>query len=53
MKQYTFYLFDMGSTLLEFHNPKWNEDEIVKTGYKRMINHISDIKTAIAVFYEL
>ena len=43
MKQYTSYLFDMGSTLLEFHNPKWNEDEILKTGHKRMTSHISGI----------
>ena len=43
MKQYTSYLFDMGSTLLEFHNPKWNESEILKTGHKRMTSHISGI----------
>ncbi|WP_253679503.1 HAD family hydrolase [Treponema sp. OMZ 788] len=43
MKQYTFYIFDMGSTLLEFHNPIWNEDEILKTGHKRMITHVANI----------
>ena len=43
MKQYTSYLFDMGSTLLEFHNPKWNESEILKNGHNRMIAYISNI----------
>lgn len=43
MKQYTSYLFDMGSTLLNSHNPKWNESEILKNGHNRMIAYISNI----------
>ena len=33
----------MGFTLLEFHNPKWNESEILKNGHNRMIAYISNI----------
>ncbi|MGP1577578.1 MAG: HAD family hydrolase [Treponema sp.] len=39
----TTYLFDMGSTLLEFHNLKWNENEILKNAHSRVIRYISDI----------
>lgn len=41
MHRYRFYLFDMGSTLLEFHNPEWDESVIVRNGHSRMINAIA------------
>ena len=41
MMQYKYYLFDMGSALPEFHNPEWNEPEILNAGHNRLINHIS------------
>lgn len=40
---YKYYLFDMGSTLLEFHNPQWNEREIILNGHNRMINYVAKI----------
>ena len=42
MKQYRYYLFDMGSTLLEFHNPDWDEQAIAIKGHNRMLDHISN-----------
>ena len=42
MQRYRFYLFDRGSTLLEFHNPEWDENIIVQHGHERMIHHITE-----------
>jgi len=34
-------MFDMGSTLLNFHNPEWEESIIAENGHNRMIHYIA------------
>ena len=41
LNHYRYYFFDMGSTLIEFHNSAWDEAAVIQSGYQRLIHELT------------